>query len=147
MVPLIVLTLGFVVLRALGAAGVGALADAQTSLRGALALMLLLTASAHWGRRRADLVAMVPPGLPRPDLLVTLTGGCEIAAAVGLLVPPLASAAAVGLVALFVAMFPANVYAARTGASIAGKPVTPIGPRTVIQLVFLAAAVAAGWPR
>jgi hypothetical protein len=44
-------------------------------------------------------------------------------------------------------MIPANVSAARTGASIAGKPVTPIGPRTVIQLVFLAAAVAAGWPR
>ena len=58
-----------------------------TALRIALAIMFLLTASAHWGKRRADLIRMVPAGLLRRDLLVTITGFCEILGAVGLLYP------------------------------------------------------------
>ena len=54
-----------------------------TALRIALAVMFLLTASAHWGKRRADLIRMVPAAFSRPDLLVTITGVCEIAGAVG----------------------------------------------------------------
>lgn len=57
-----------------------------TALRIALAAMFLLTASAHWGRRRDDLIRMVPTALPRPGLLVTVTGICEILGAVGLLI-------------------------------------------------------------
>jgi uncharacterized membrane protein len=57
-----------------------------TALRIALAAMFLLTASAHWGKRRDDLIRMVPAALPRPDLLVTVTGICEILGAVGLLI-------------------------------------------------------------
>ncbi|MFT4210441.1 MAG: hypothetical protein QM626_01100, partial [Microbacterium sp.] len=37
--------------------------------------------------RRAALVAMVPAGLPRPDLVVWATGVCEAAGAVGVLLP------------------------------------------------------------
>jgi len=49
-----------------------------------LAGMFFLTASAHWGRRRADLIRMVPKNFPRPDFLVTLTGTCEILGAIGI---------------------------------------------------------------
>jgi hypothetical protein len=45
-----------------------------TSLRLALAGMFLLTASAHWGKRRPDLMRMVPATFPWPDVLVTVSG-------------------------------------------------------------------------
>ena len=84
--------------------------------------MFLLTASAHWGKRRPDLIRMVPKSFPRPDLLVTLTGVCEILGAIGLLVVPFARWAAIGLTLLLIAVFPANIRAAREGITIGGKP-------------------------
>lgn len=113
-----------------------------TALRFALAGMFLLTASAHWGKKRPDLVGMVPPQFRRPELLVTLTGIAELAGAVGLMVRQTAPWAALGLALLLLAMFPANVYAARQRRTIGGKPVTPLAARTVIQLVFVAATLA-----
>jgi uncharacterized membrane protein len=114
----------------------------RTALRVSLAGMFLLTASAHWGRRRADLIRMVPSGLPRPDLLVTVTGICEILGAVGLLAPPFARWAAIGLTLLLIVVFPANVRAAREGITIGGKPATPLVARSLIQSIFLMATVA-----
>ena len=144
MAPFIVLAAGFAVLRGLGAVGVEGLDGWHPALRGALALMVTLTATAHFSRtRRSDLIAMVPPELPRPALLVTVTGILELAAAVGLLVPATAHLAAGCLAALMLAMFPANVSAARRGLTLAGRPVTPLGRRTVLQVVFVAAALAA----
>jgi uncharacterized membrane protein len=142
MAPLIALSALFLTLAGLGAVGVHALAGWYTPLRFALGGMFLLTASAHWGKRRPDLVRMVPPAFPRPDALVTLTGVLELAGAIGLLVRPLAPLAAAGLALLLLALFPANVHAARAGLTIGGRPVTALGPRTLMQLVFLAATVA-----
>jgi uncharacterized membrane protein len=112
-----------------------------TALRMALATMFLLTASAHWGKRRADLIRMVPKGLPRPDLLVSITGFCEILGACGLLISKVAPVAALGLTLLLIALFPANVRAARHGMTIAGRPATPLPARTLIQIVFLTATI------
>lgn len=112
-----------------------------TALRIALATMFLLTATAHWGKRRADLIRMVPAGLPRPDLLVTITGFCEIFGAVGLLIPRVALVAALGLTLLLIALFPANIRAARQAITIGGRPVTPLPARTIIQIVFLIATI------
>jgi uncharacterized membrane protein len=142
MVPLLVLLGSFATLLGLGAIGVGALASWVVALRCALALMFLLTASAHWGKRRADLIRMVPRSFPRPDLLVTLTGVLEIAGAVGLLVPSLARWAAAGLALMMVAIFPANVHAARAHLSIGSRPVTALPLRTLLQLVFIGATTA-----
>lgn len=142
MAPLFVLTLGFAVLRGLGLAGVEALDGWQPALRGALAAMLLLTASAHFGSRRRDLIAMVPSRLPRPDLLVTATGLLELAVAGAVLFDATATWAGLTFAGLLVAMFPANVRASSRHLSIGGRPATPVGPRAVMQVVFLAAAVA-----
>jgi uncharacterized membrane protein len=147
MAPFIVLLTSFGALWLLGLFGVRALASWVTCLRGALALMFLVTASAHWGRRRPDLVRMVPPGLPNPDLLVTLTGVAEILGAIGLLVPSLAPWAAAGLALLLIAVFPANIRAAREALTIGGAPATPLVARTILQVVFLAAVLAAGFGR
>jgi len=113
-----------------------------TALRIALCAMFLLTASAHWGRRRADLIRMVPAALPRPDVLVTFTGICEILGAIGVLIPSVAPYAAIGLTLLLLAIFPANVRAAREQLTIGGTAATPIVARTMIQIVFLAATIA-----
>ncbi|MFG2053628.1 DoxX family membrane protein [Micromonospora sp. NPDC048930] len=142
MTPLIALLAGTAAARTAGLLGVAALDGWHPALRVGLALMFVLTASAHFLSRRADLIAMVPPGLPRPDVLVTLTGVLELVGALGLLVPATARPAAAGLAALMLAMFPANVSAARRGLTLAGRPVTPIGVRTALQVVFVAAALA-----
>ncbi|WP_437760195.1 AraC family transcriptional regulator [Sorangium sp. So ce1389] len=54
----------------------------------------------------------------------------------------LSPGAAMGLALLLVAMFPANVHAARAGLTLGGSPVTPLLPRTLMQIVFIAATVA-----
>lgn len=57
---------------------------------------------------------IVPPSLPRPDVLVAVSGIAEIAGGLGLLVPRLRRPAGWGLIALLVAVFPANLYMARS---------------------------------
>lgn len=54
-------------------------------------------------------VRIVPPWLPAPALLVFVSGVAEIAGGLGLLLPTTRVAAGWGLVALLVAVFPANV--------------------------------------
>ncbi|MFQ6395788.1 DoxX family protein [Nocardia sp. KC 131] len=104
-----------------------------------LAAMFALTSSAHFLEpRRSALVEMVPPRLPNPTALVALTGVLEIAGAIGLLIPPFAKLAAVGLLLLLIVMFPANVRAARGGI---GVKTMPLPLRTVVQLIFIGACV------
>ena len=74
MVPFLVLVLSFVILRGIGFVGVQALDNVDLPLRIALFLMFVVGASAHWGKGRPDLIRMVPPVFPHPELLVTLTG-------------------------------------------------------------------------
>ncbi|MGQ5260377.1 DoxX family protein [Micromonospora sp. ZYX-F-536] len=143
MAPLIALVVGTALARLIGVAGVDALDGWHPALRVGLALMFVVTGMAHFvGRRRADLIAMVPPRLPGPGLLVTLTGVLELVGAIGLLLPATARPAAAGLGLLMLAMFPANVSAARRGLTLAGQPVTPLGTRTALQIVFVATAAA-----
>jgi uncharacterized membrane protein len=143
MAPLITLIVGSVLARLIGLLGVDALNGWHPALRVGLALMFVLTGIAHFGLgRRADLIAMVPPRLPRPDLLVTLTGALELTGAAGLLLPTTARLAAGCLAALMLAMFPANISAARRGVELGGRPATPIPTRTAMQSVFVAATVA-----
>jgi uncharacterized membrane protein len=53
---------------------------------------------------------IVPPVFPSPEALVAISGVCEIAGGVGLLVPRLRRSAGWGLIALLIAVFPANIY-------------------------------------
>lgn len=87
---------------------------------------------------------MVPRRLPRPDVLVTITGIAEVAVAAALLFDDTATSAAVARAALPVVMFSANVRAANRRLTIGGRPATPLGPRTVMQALFVAATVAVG---
>jgi len=146
MVPFLVLVIATLALRAIGAAGVHPLSGWTPSLRAGLSLMFLLTASAHWGKRRPDLIAMVPTAFPRPGMIVTITGILELLGAVGLLLPATAPAAAVCLAVLLMAMFPANVRAAREHLGLGGRAATALPLRTILQIVFIAALAAAAFP-
>jgi len=145
--PLIALAVSILIFWIAGRTGVTVFQDLRFVLRAALAVMFFLTASAHWGRRRPDLIRMVPPAFPRPDLLVTITGVLEILGAIGLLLPSTARASSICLILLLVALFPANVRAARQHLTIAGKHVPSLPVRSVIQLVFIATLIAAAWIR
>ena len=142
MVPAIVLLVSFTVLRCAGLLGVAFLDDWSVALRGALCLMFLLTASAHWGRGRSDLIRMVPPAFPAPALVVSITGILEILGAVGLLLPSMSRVAASCLALLLAAMFPANVRAARAGLTIMGRPAMSVALRGALQVLFIGTLIA-----
>jgi uncharacterized membrane protein len=142
MAPLLVLVVVTLVQLAAGAAGVRRLRPWPVALRNGLAAMFLLTGVSHFVGMRAELISMVPPALPAPGLLVTITGVLELAGALGLLLPRTVPWAAAGLAALLVAMFPANVYAAVEGLTISGAPAMALVPRALLQLLFLAATLA-----
>ena len=146
MFPFIVLVISTMLLRGIGVAGVALFNDWTWCLRGGLALMFLFAASAHWGKQRGDLIAMVPRVIPRPDLMVSATGVLEILGAVGLLIPPIAPVAAACLAMLLIALFPANIRASRQGLTIGGRPATALPLRMLLQLVFLVALLVAGFP-
>jgi uncharacterized membrane protein len=109
-----------------------------------LAAMFVMTGVAHFvPAMRRDMIAIVPPRLPAPGLLVTITGVLELLGAAGLLYPPTRVAAAVCLFVLMLVMFPANVYAARMPNP--PKSMTSrLDVRTAEEIVFLAAAVMVG---
>lgn len=142
MVPLIVLLLASISARIVGWVGVGYADSATAAIAIGMAAMFVTTGMAHFAPpMRGDLTAIVPPRLPAPGLLVTVTGLLELAGAVGLLLPATRVAAAVALFVLLLVMFPANIHAA----SMPHPPksmTTRLPLRTAAQMVYLAAAVA-----
>jgi uncharacterized membrane protein len=143
MVPLLVLLISLTVLRLTGFLGVVWLDNWNLPLRIALFLMFMLTASAHWGRGRPDLIRMVPAAFPAPGVIITATGLLEILGGVGLLIPQTARAAATCLAILLVAMFPANVRAARQKFTILGRTAMSVKVRGAVQVIFVGALVVA----
>ena len=142
MAPLITLLLSSIAARCIGWLGVGYVNSWTAAIAVGLAAMFILTGFAHFAPQlRGDLIAIVPPRLPAPGYLVTITGLLEMLGAVGLLLPVTRVAAAVCLLVLMLAMFPANVYAARMP-NPPKSMTTQLPLRIAIEVVFLAAAVA-----
>ncbi|PRX45879.1 putative membrane protein [Prauserella shujinwangii] len=145
MAPLLTLAGTALLVGLAGLLGVTPLRGWLPALRGGLAAMFTVTGVTHFVVLRDDLIAMVPPALPRPDLLVTLTGVLELCGAAGLLYRRTVPWAAGGLTALLLAMLPANVHAALEGLTLGGEPVTPLVPRVLLQVVFGTATTAVLW--
>ena len=137
--PFVLLVMTTVALRVGGLMGVRALRSWAPALRIALAVMFLATGATHFSVLRDDFAAMLPPPLTDAVWPVYLTGGLEIAGALGLLLPRWRRPAAVCLVLLLLAMFPANVYAARHGILFQGEPPVALWLRAPIQLWFMVA--------
>ena len=137
MVILYVLFGSWLVLRGVGALGIEALAGWHAAARYALAVMFVFTGIAHFTKVKHEMVRMVPRAFVRPMLMVYVTGVCELAGAAGLIEPRKRVIASVGLIVMLVAMFPANIKAAREGLTISGKLATPLWLRAPMQALFI----------
>jgi uncharacterized membrane protein len=147
MIPL-VLVLATLVFRALGALGVRRFATWPVSAAHGMAVMLLLTASAHFVPatvtvmpNHADMVRMVPPFLPFADALIYITGVMELLGAAGLVIAAPRWVAGHALAALFVALLPANIHAAVADVPFAGGEATPLWQRIPEQVLYVAVAL------
>jgi uncharacterized membrane protein len=70
-------------------------------------------------------LAIIPPGLPEPEWINLIAGLAEIVLGVFVLEPRVRVLAAWGIVALLIAIFPANVYVATANIGLpAGEPGT-----------------------
>ncbi len=83
-------------------------------------------------------VAIMPPYLPWPLTLVCVSGAAEIALGLLLLVPRFQSVAAWGLVALLIAVFPANLHMALHPESFPTFPPIALWIRLPLQGVLIA---------
>ncbi len=110
----------------------------QTALRWLLAGCVAY-AGVHHFTNPAPFVQIVPRSLPAPAVMVAISGAAEIAGGVGLLVPAVRRPAAWGLIALFVAVFPANINMATHPATL-GMGFKPwmLWARLPLQLVLIA---------
>jgi uncharacterized membrane protein len=90
-------------------------------LRGILAISLIIVGITHF-LRPEEYAKIVPPPLPYPVALVYISGFFEILGGIGLLIPFVSVAAAWGTIALFIAVFPANIYMTLNDIEIEGIP-------------------------
>jgi uncharacterized membrane protein len=81
---------------------------------------------------------IVPPRLQAEAArVVQISGAAEIAGGVGVLLAPTRRAAGVGLIALLAAVFPANLYMARTPERFAGVPRWALYARLPLQPLMM----------
>ncbi len=123
----------------------------RTVLRWLIAAAYLFVGIVHL-RSPNGFMPIVPDWVPYPLETILLTGVCEIAGAIGLMIPRFRRAAAWGLAAYAVCVFPANIKHAVEGVIIGG---TQLGwsyhaPRLAFQPVLVWWALFAGgivtWP-
>jgi uncharacterized membrane protein len=124
------------------------LPSGRDKARVAAALGFMVTGVTHFTSPERFL-PMMPPFLPAPLALIYLSGAFELLGAIGLLLPATQRAAAWGLVALLVAVFPANIYAALTGGQAAGMPSSAwyLWSRLPFQAVYIWWLLAATRPQ
>lgn len=90
-------------------------------LRVLLAIFMIVAGTLHWVIPD-PFVKIVPSFLPYSLALVYISGVFEILGGIGLLVPTFSQAAAWGLIALFIAVFPANINMAANRIQMDGIP-------------------------
>lgn len=105
--------------------------------RYALALLFVAAGVNHFINLDTSIyLKIMPPQLPAPRLLVYVSGVCEVLGGLGLLLPATRRAAGWGLLALLVAVFPANVYMALHHAEL-GFPAWLAWGRLPLQLPLM----------
>lgn len=104
-----------------------------------LAALFFVVAGANHFRQPEIYLGMMPPALPWPEALNYMSGAAEILGGLGLLLVCTRRLAAWGLLALLVAVFPANLHVALQG-KMPGLDVSPLTLwlRLPFQFVFMA---------
>ena len=114
----------------------------KETLRVILAISLIIVGATHFIKPE-EFAKIVPPQLPYPFELVYISGFFEILGGIGLLIPLVSVAAAWGIIALFIAVFPANINQAVNSISIEGIPDYPW--LYWVRLPFQAVLIAWAW--
>jgi uncharacterized membrane protein len=111
----------------------------RTFSRFALALCFIIAGTAHL-IAPAPYLAIVPSYIPRAAAMVAISGIAEILGAIGICFRPTRVAAGWGLIALLVAVFPANIQAISSGMVIGGHslPAWMLWARLPFQLILIA---------
>lgn len=111
----------------------------KIALRWVLAFLMIAVGISHF-TSPDGFVRIVPAYLPAPLTLVYVSGFFEILGGAGLLLKPLRKYAAWGLVALYIAVFPANVNMALNHLPFNGAEVSSLflWLRLPMQLVLIA---------
>ena len=113
----------------------------RPALRWVLAVFFVAAGANHF-RSPALYLGMMPPWLPWPVVLNAVAGVAEILGGLGLLYAPTRRLAGCGLIALLVAVFPANVHVALQGR----MPGLDVSPLTLwLRLPFQALFIAWVW--
>ncbi|NJN58002.1 MAG: hypothetical protein HC879_11140 [Leptolyngbyaceae cyanobacterium SL_5_9] len=89
-------------------------------LRGILAICTIIVGITHFIRPE-QYARIVPPPFP-PLTSVYVSGFFEILGGIGLMIPLVSVAAAWGLISLFIAVFPANIYMTLHNIPVEGIP-------------------------
>ncbi len=121
---------------------------ARRALRYVLSGLFLTAAYYHFSTPQA-FVSIVPAYLPRPELLVAVSGAAELALAIALFIEPVRGWAALLLMLLMIAVWPANWNMALNAARFDAFTPIQLWLRVVLQVPMLFWAAYAGglWPR
>lgn len=111
-------------------------------LRAIFSVAIIVVGITHFIRPE-QYARIVPPQLPYPFELVYISGFFEILGGIGLLIPFVSVASAWGLIALFIAVFPANINQAINSIPIDGIPHHPY--LYWVRLPFQAVLIAWAW--
>ncbi|GAC1574851.1 MAG: DoxX family protein [Candidatus Elarobacter sp.] len=107
-------------------------------LRTAIPGVLFIAAGAMHFIRPEMYRTIVPPAFGHADLLVAVSGAAEVAGGLGLMLPPLQRAAGIGLIALLLAVWPANIGMALDAERFASVgPAWALWARVPLQLVMI----------
>lgn len=109
------------------------------ALRWLLAVFMIAAGANHF-RDPGFYLAIMPSWLPWPAALVAVSGASEIAGGLGVLLPRTRRLAGWGLIALLVAVFPANLQMSVSGVQPPGihLPEWALWARLPLQALFIA---------
>ena len=108
----------------------------RTTSRIILALAFIIAGANHF--RTPDVyLSMIPPWLPFHPLLNVISGAAEIAGGLGILFSTTRKPAAIGLILLLIAVFPANIHIAIHGWPGMDIPRWVLVARLPFQLLFI----------
>lgn len=100
-------------------------------------MLFILAGALHFVRPRMY-EAIVPPYLPNAHALVVTSGAFEILGGIGVLIPATRGAAGWGLIALLIAVFPANLYMVSDGARFRSvAPAWALWARLPLQVLLI----------
>ena len=101
-----------------------------------MATLYILAGLNHF-RKPKMYLRIIPPALPKPVLLNKISGLAEILLGIGLCIPAVSVWAAWGIIALLIAVFPANIYMATNAKAGMGLPKWLLLLRLPLQVILI----------